>query len=677
MKRVLLLIALMFLFKNHAQEILMQNGTLNTCSGTFYDSGGEDGNYSSDENFVLTLCPDVDGEKMRLIFSEFATQLGADIMTIYDGDSTSSSILGTFSGTNGGDGPGIVVANENNDSGCLTIQFISNNAAVTSGWQADVSCFMPCQEIIANLESSFPMSNEDGNIQVCLNEEITLYGSGSFETSGEGATYKWDLDNGTTASGETVTISYNVPGLYIVNLNIQDSNPLGCQNNNLINQVIQVSSPPDFTETQATDDTLCFGETTTITGVANPVPVAYNCPPPVGDTAALPDGSGVTYSTCVTVNCFEQDAIFTDVSQLIDICLNIEHSFLGDLDIVIISPNGQQVALKSFAAGGGGVFLGNPIDNENGEPGIGADYCFTMDADVLLVDGDTEISGTPPGPSIVPGAYLPEESFEQLIGSPLNGDWCIEIVDNLAIDDGYIFSWELNFDPNLNMQDLSFTSQIVSQSWDEDASIIAVEDNVITVAPPVAGQYCYVYRVTDDFGCEYAQEVCINVAEESQEAITYYLDNDGDGFGDPDTTMVDCFEPDGYVTNNLDCDDTDDAINPDAEDMEGNGIDENCDGEDGEVLSLNEVIANGVSISPNPFKTHLNLKIPSDLDGETLGIALYDINGRLVVDTLKSNINGALVIDDLDRLEEALYFIKITSKDSQLILVKKIIKLTE
>ena len=58
----------------------------------------------------------------------------------------------------------------------------------------------------------------------------------------------------------------------------------------------------------------------------------------------------------------------------------------------------------------------------------------------------------------------------------------------------------------------------------------------------------------------------------------YFLDNDNDGFGDILNFVVDCEEPSGYVSNPLDCDDTNPLINPDA--IEGcNGIDDNCSGD--------------------------------------------------------------------------------------------------
>ncbi|WP_395065615.1 hypothetical protein [Flavobacterium sp.] len=49
--------------------------------------------------------------------------------------------------------------------------------------------------------------------------------------------------------------------------------------------------------------------------------------------------------------------------------------------------------------------------------------------------------------------------------------------------------------------------------------------------------------------------------------ITYYLDADADGFGNPNNTIVASGLPQGYVTFGTDCDDANPAINPGAVDV--------------------------------------------------------------------------------------------------------------
>jgi hypothetical protein len=63
-------------------------------------------------------------------------------------------------------------------------------------------------------------------------------------------------------------------------------------------------------------------------------------------------------------------------------------------------------------------------------------------------------------------------------------------------------------------------------------------------------------------------------------SITYYQDLDNDGYGNAQVTQIGCLPIQGYVTNSLDCNDNNNAINPGAIDIPGNGIDENCNGFD-------------------------------------------------------------------------------------------------
>ena len=676
MKKGLLVFFTLLTMHGFAQDVLMQNGSINVCSGTFYDSGGEFGNYSNNESLIFTICPETTGERVKLDFLEFSTQLNADLLTIYDGDSTSSSIINIFSGALS---PGLIVASLNNPTGCLTIAFTSNNSGATYGWAAIVSCTTPCQDITAQLDSTVPLPNNEGIIEVCTEEPITLNGSGIFEVDGTGASYSWTLGDGNTASGESVTVSYDSPGVYLLNLDITDTNTdnyaQGCPNTNTINQVIRVSGKPDFTGTQANDDTLCFGESTIIEGVVTPLTLIYNCPPPESQETFLPDGNGAAYYTCINVTCFEPDAVLTDVSQIFDICLNLEHSFAGDLDITLISPNGQEVLLKDHL-NEGGTYIGGANDDNSEAPGVGADYCFSMNGTVTLENAPTIIAGTPPAPSYTPGTYLPEGTFETLLGSPLNGEWCIEIIDNISIDNGYIFSWELNFDESVPQEDFSFIPSITSQSWDPDPSITEINGNSITVSPEGSGEFCYTYRTVDVFGCEFTEEVCINVANEDQQPITYYLDSDNDGYGDANNFIIEClpFEPNGYSANNLDCDDTNDTINPAAQDSVGNEIDENCDGVDGDILNIEEFNFGNISIKPNPFEAKIKVNLPLSLNGNELDIKLYDLNGRIVYNKNHTSIEGVISINNLNNLTRAIYFIKISDKETGLSVTKKIIK---
>ena len=80
-----------------------------------------------------------------------------------------------------------------------------------------------------------------------------------------------------------------------------------------------------------------------------------------------------------------------------------------------------------------------------------------------------------------------------------------------------------------------------------------------------------------------ASEVCENGA--CIAAITYYFDNDGDGFGDPSNSVLGgSTAPTGYVLDNTDCEDTDPNTYPNAPEILADGIDNNCNGYTDEIL---------------------------------------------------------------------------------------------
>ena len=533
MNKTILLFFLMFSCFAVAQDVNMQNGTFPRCSGVFYDSGGATGDYGNNENFEMTICPDIPGQKLQLNFTAFNTQSGLDIMTVFDGNSNLSPTIGFFSGPII---PGAIRASATNTSGCLTIQFSTNATIPSTGWVANMQCFEPCQTIAAQLVSSTPAQNVDGIIRVCPNENITLEGSGVFSDDGTGATYEWDLGDGRIIPGQSANFSYPDPGVYIANLNIRDTNttvyPLGCPNTVQINQVIQVSTDPDFNGTAAADSTICFGDSTTIEGKVTPIEFIKDCTPPVSDVTFLPDGTGVSYETILNVECYSASQTLTDINQLESICLNIEHSFLGDLTLEIISPNGQSVILHNLttAQSAASANLGTPwaagaLDSQsnNTTPGIGGDYCFVPGNANPTLEGGVQTGGVfvyGDGPTTYPDSFIPEGNYRSLnpltalVGSPLNGIWRIRITDNFQEDNGYIFSWKLNFDPSILPANLSFTPTFASESWDTDPSITNINGNTITVQPATSGTHCYTYRALDDFGCEYTEQVCINVLPE-------------------------------------------------------------------------------------------------------------------------------------------------------------------
>lgn len=550
MKKIVLLFSILFSVSITAQVYVIEDGvTINACSGTFVDTGGETNPYSGNESITYTICPEFAGQLVRLNFSDFATQAGADVMTIYDAANALDPMtsFGDFSGEDATNNPGFVSATQDNTSGCLTIVFTSSGGVNKAGWLADISCFEPCQTIVSVLDSANPQPNADGEIIICVGGDVEFVGSGVFSSDSTGATYTWNFGNDSTASGTNVTATYNTPGIYVVDLVVTDDNPIGCTNLNSISQVVRVAPEIEFTETQAAQATICYGESTTIKGVAT-IPQFEDCAPKIFDQTWLEDtqttGFGTSYNSTITVDCYGPGQLFTDVSQILNFCVNIEHSYIGDLDIYLTAPNGASVYFLQYTGDFISDDLGVPDTSDNGDPGTGWDYCFSPTATETIYD----IAGSG---TIPEGTYAPlaTSSFDNLLGSPLNGNWTFVVVDSWAVDDGTLFSWNLNFDPAL----LPPTNLVVSESWDADPSVTNTTDTTITVQPPTEGQFCYTFRAIDDVGCEYTEEVCIDVLPEIVYAAADNLFecNTGTGFGIFDLTENDAIIS-GPTTNPTD-----------------------------------------------------------------------------------------------------------------------------
>lgn len=115
------------------------SGSSSQCGGTFVDDGAgapaASGNYSHNQNSFFTICPSIAGQFVRVNFTAFATQLNADYLVIFNGNSTSDAVIGIYSG---GASPGTITSSS--PSGCLSFRFVTNGLTNAAGWSANVTC---------------------------------------------------------------------------------------------------------------------------------------------------------------------------------------------------------------------------------------------------------------------------------------------------------------------------------------------------------------------------------------------------------------------------------------------------------------------------------------------------------------------------------------------------------
>jgi len=77
--------------------------------------------------------------------------------------------------------------------------------------------------------------------------------------------------------------------------------------------------------------------------------------------------------------------------------------------------------------------------------------------------------------------------------------------------------------------------------------------------------------------CNEVDDDCDGQTDE-ENILTWYLDADHDTYGNPEVSQMICMQPEGYVVNTLDCDDTDNTINPDGIEVCDDEIDQDCNG---------------------------------------------------------------------------------------------------
>jgi len=561
MKKIKLLLASTFLaftsfgqMSIYDQEAYNQTtpldcGTLAAGGVNFVDQGG---NYGPNMDEYVVFCPDLNqGSKVSIAF---AINIGyefnidpTDTLYIYDGFNFAAPLLGAFNSGTNPNGFNVQASFANNTSGCLTARFRSDGSAEGTGWIAKVACgdlpqpIQPHLEAFVNGGTTNALNPIDtGYVNVCLGDSVLLVAKPIFPYSEENAgtgysqtvdncTYTWAIGGVGTLASTNDSVWFTPPARqgYFVDCRVADIFP----HQERVTCKIRVSQLPNFAGTGPLEDTVCLNVSTELLGGVTPTDtVGVAVPPgsfPVGGSFAgltyLPDGSGVSYQTTINIAGLGAGTI-TSPNDLASICLDIEHSFLGDLEIGLTCPNGTYVSLANTYPGtgptpagcsGGGTFLGNDTDEDGGAPGSPVEtYCFSV-ANATFGTMCNETGNTVPnayGDAMMDpsGVYLPDGDWNDFIGCPLEGPWTITVQDNQGIDDGYIFQWSILFDQALYPNPETYQNVIVTDFWSADPTIVTGQnDTSIIVLPVVSGPHSYTYNVTDDFGCEYDTTVVL------------------------------------------------------------------------------------------------------------------------------------------------------------------------
>lgn len=539
-----------------AQVPISQGGTINdmTCAEqiNLTDSNADNGNYLPGESHTITLCV-VDGAitNAQFIISPDIYDHIWDIdenssLFIYDGPAaTPGTLVGEFNTASHPSGIFFTASGT-----CITFTFVSGPTSSGAGFTSLFQCLQPLQPFEVSAMGTPPIEPWGDlplpSIRICLGDTISAQaitnyplsdaGGNGYLQDDETSTFRWDMGDGTTFLGQgltEITHVYENPFGYEVTLIVTDT-----QSSQAIYRFFVLIAPRPVFSNLAIDDTLCSNTQTQITGgiLGNdtvgitPSTSAILGGAAFGQPVFLPDGNDTNYETTIIIEDFEEGQVIEDVTDIISLCVNMEHSYLGDLEMTLTCPDGTTVAIFNTFAGtgmlppgcaGGGTFLGDANDvGPPGVPGIGFDYCFAEDAEWGTMCEELAAGNTVPvntfqnGNAMAPGTYSPEDSFEAFVGCPINGEWTLTVRDNLFIDDGWIFSWSIYFNPDVNPETVFFTPGIAEVYWEDNEDIVSNEGTSIIVAPSQPGNNDFTFVAIDEFGCIHDTTVFVYVRPE-------------------------------------------------------------------------------------------------------------------------------------------------------------------
>ena len=575
-------------------SILLNQAThgsvVTNCDAYVYDSGGASGNYDTSSHIWRAFCPSSVNSRVSLTFEKFDIH-PSDSIEIYSGIGLGGSIHAT--GTNvpyftNNDLLGqTIIAYPTDASGCLTIYLKSGKTETAAGFKAKLECVSYCQYPVAALDTFFNKISPDGTItpfairkftdtiynisdsseydivkykaiDLCDGDSIqivtkTLFPENdlAYHQSDSNLIYYWsfgDMGMDTVYFNNTVNYSWPEVSGYDLLLTVEDTLHGGCKSRLPIDTRIRIARNPIKTVAPIPD--MCSGETFTFNvgySANNTIKIdsiifARGSKQRYDSTVFIPDGpncQGANGSQCyeapVTFDEFLPGAVLNSVDELFSICMNIEHSFTGDLSFEIVCPSGQSVILKHFTMSGG-AYLGNAFDTSvgcdpaNNPQGTGWTYCFSNQylniprgvinggmsspIDSTNVQDTTKYFQTPNqlATSFATGWDVTDlTGFQSLVGCPLNGEWKLRVCDYWGADNGYVFWWDMSLGQG-GTADWDYQVPLDTVILD-GPFIVGNSDTSLFIAPPIAdcGNYNYDIHIIDDFRCAWDTVTTLNV----------------------------------------------------------------------------------------------------------------------------------------------------------------------
>ena len=341
-----------------------QGGTVSDCDFYFTDSGFQLGDGGANEDHTLTFNSAHPFGLLSFYFLNFELTSGDELEVWYDCEASGppdetysgTSLIGQY-----------LFTPPNID--CITFRFTSGTVG-GSNWLAFAQCAMPCQAPLA----AVTVNGATGPIlEVCPNEALAFDASPTTYFNGaSGAWWNWDFGDGSGgALGPTPTKSYAYGGVYNVTLTVEDDN--GCSSLNDLDIEIRVAAPITL-DVPVLNTTICEQSGDVVRGCG------YGFGHELGHGRFrgryfLPDTPGQEFTSSITFSGYPTGQVVSSPDDIESLLVNLEHSFLGDINMTLTCPSGNTLTVLNGT--GSGVWLGEPVDNTYTRRGrVGYNYLW-------------------------------------------------------------------------------------------------------------------------------------------------------------------------------------------------------------------------------------------------------------------------------------------------------------
>jgi gliding motility-associated-like protein len=544
-----------------------------------------------------------------------------------------------LNGGNVGTGGTTFTTSTLNDGDVISVIMTANNTCQTT---ATANGNAITTTVVAPVTPSVAILSSDADDNICAGESVTF--TATPVNGGSAPTYQWLLNGGNVGTGGTTFTTTTLANGDVISVVMTANN--ACQtvstatSNTITTTVNTLLTPTVTVNSTEPDNAFCAGTSVTYSAVitdGGPAPVYQwfiNGVAVAGETnvdfitSTLINSDTISVSLVSNANCLASTlpVLSADVVVTVDAIINPSASILinGTSATDICQGSTNTISLDVIDAGTavGYQWLLNGTDL-----GIASS---TFDW-ATLVDGDS--IGLIVTTSNACQNIVLDTVFAVINALPIQSS-SISIVGPTLLCELDADADTLQMTP-LFVQGVNYFGATYEAYWIVDGvvtsqaatpgEILSLNDLGATTTVQLVLVDNYLCPATDS-----SFSTIINVGD----AVLYYQDADGDGFGNPLVDTLTCANIPGYVLDNtdcsdnnpnttscdgdgdgfaadVDCDDTNPAVNPAAVEICENGIDDNCDGVQGNIYYWD---ADG-----DGFATSDSIYISLDCDAEIIG----------------------------------------------------------